>query len=269
MSEPAPQRVLDRPGGRIEVYSDADAASHAAAARLSRVIRAASAARGRAVLGLATGGTPIRLYQRLVAQHKDGELSFANVITYNLDEYYPISPLDPNSYRYYMQRHLFDHVDLKANQTHVPDGTVPEAFAEEHAAAYDRWMEADGGLDLQVLGLGRNGHIGFNEPSERSVAEALALPTRRVELHPVTVADAVKDFGGDVNRVPKSALTVGVKPILAAREIVMLAFGTHKAPAVSAAVSGPVTAGLPASLLQTVGSRVVWLVDAPAAAELG
>lgn len=269
MSEPAPLRVLDRPGGRIEVYPDADAASRAGAARFARVIAQATAARGRAVLGLATGGTPIRLYQQLVAHHKDGELSFANVITYNLDEYYPISPLDPNSYRYYMQRNLFDHVDLAANRTHLPDGTVPEAFVDEHTAAYDRWIEADGGLDLQLLGLGRNGHIGFNEPSACSVDEALALPTRRVELHPVTVADAVKDFGGDVNRVPKAALTMGVKPILAAREVIMLAFGAHKAPAVSAAVSGPVTAGLPASLLQTVAARVVWLVDTQAASELG
>lgn len=268
MSDPAPLHVLDQPGGRIEVYPDADAASRAAAGRFAHTIEAATAARGRAVLGLATGGTPIRLYQHLVAQHKDGNLSFARVTTYNLDEYYPISPLDPNSYRFYMQRHLFDHVDLAPHRAHVLDGTVPEAFADEQTSAFDRWIEADGGLDLQVLGIGRNGHIGFNEPSERSVAEALALPTRRVALHPTTVADAAKDFGGDPARVPKAALTVGVKPILAAREIVVLAFGATKAAPVAAAVRGPVTAGLPASLLQTVASKVVWLVDAAAAAEL-
>jgi glucosamine-6-phosphate deaminase len=269
MSAPAPLRVLDRPGGRVEVYPDADAASRAGAERLARTIVAATAARGRAVLGLATGGTPVRLYQQLVARHKDGELSFKDVITYNLDEYYPIGPLDPNSYRLYMQRHLFDHVDLAPNRAHVLDGTVPEAFAGEHAAAFDRWIEADGGLDLQVLGIGRNGHIGFNEPTDLPVAEALALPTRVVALHPMTTADAAKDFGGDPGRVPRHALTLGVRPILAAREVLVLAFGARKAAPVAAALGGPVTAALPGSLLQTVAPKVTWLIDAPAAAELG
>ena len=111
----------------------------------------------------------------LVALHRAGELSFRNVVTYNLDEYYPIQPLDPKSYRSYMHRHLFSHVDLPANHAHFLDGTVPEAFVAEHAAQFDQWIEADGGLDLQLLGIGRNGHIGFNEPSELSVAEALAV----------------------------------------------------------------------------------------------
>ena len=117
--------------------------------------------------------------------------------TYNLDEYYPISPVDPNSYRAYMHRHLFGHVDLAPNRAHVLDGTVPEAFAAEHAAEFDRWIAADGGLDLQLLGIGRNGHIGFNEPSDLPVDEALRLPTRLVDLHPVTRADAAREFGGE------------------------------------------------------------------------
>jgi glucosamine-6-phosphate deaminase len=269
MSDPAPSRVLDRPGGRVEIYPDADAASRAAASRIARAIAGATAARGRAVLGLATGGTPIRVYQHLVARHKDGVLSFADVITYNLDEYYPVGPLDPNSYRLYMQRHLFDHVDLAANRAHVLDGTVPEAFAAEHAAAFDRWIAADGGLDVQLLGIGRNGHIGFNEPAALPVAEAVRLPTRVVALHPMTTADAAKDFGGDPDAVPKRALTLGVGPILAAREILVLAFGARKAAPVAAALGGPVTAELPASLLQTVAPKVTWLVDPAAAAELG
>src|SRR5690606_13045665 len=142
-----------------------------------------------------------------------GEVSFRDATTYNLDEYYPISPLDPNSYRAYMHTHLFGHVDLAPNRAHLLDGTVPEAFADQHCATFDRWIAADGGLDLQLLGIGRNGHIGFNEPSDIPLAEALALPTRLIELHPVTTADAAGGFGGDPDAVPKRALTMGIAPI--------------------------------------------------------
>ena len=229
----------------------------------------AVAARGRAVLGLATGGTPVPFYERLVELHRDGELSFRDVDTYNLDEYYPIAPLDANSYRAYMQRHLFAHVDLAPNRAHVLDGTVPEAFADEHCAAFDRWIAADGGLDVQVLGIGRNGHIGFNEPSDLSVDEALALPTRPIALHPVTIRDAVKDFGGVESAVPRRALTMGIASILVARSILVLAFGPIKAEAVAAALNGPITAALPASMLQKAPGRVTWLLDEPAANGLG
>ena len=147
------------------------------------------------------------------------------------------------------------------------DGTVPEAFAAAHAAEFERWIEADGGLDVQLLGIGRNGHIGFNEPSELTVAEALRLPTRLVELHPVTRADAAKDFGG-VDRVIPRALTMGIATILAARSIVILATGEHKADAVARALTGPMTAELPASLLQSAAGRVTWVIDEAAAAGL-
>ena len=135
------------------------------------------------MLGLATGKTPLPVYDRLVALHKAGELSFANVSTYNLDEYYPVKPADPDSYRAYMDRHLFDHVDLQANRAHLFDGTVPESFVAEHAASFDRWIQAEGGLDLQLLGIGRNGHIGFNEPSHLTVEQACKLPSRLMPLH--------------------------------------------------------------------------------------
>jgi glucosamine-6-phosphate deaminase len=255
------------PGGTVEVFHDAPSACQAAADRIAAALRYAVKARGKAVLGLATGGTPVPVYQRLVAKHQAGELSFRDVSTYNLDEYYPIGPLDPNSYRSYMDRHLFQHVDLAPNRAHMLDGTVPEAFASEHAAAFDRWIEAEGGLDLQLLGIGRNGHIAFNEPSDLSVEEALALPTRLMSLHPITLSDASKDFG-DVEKVPRRALTMGVKPILAARVSLVLAFGTSKAEVVAAALLGPKTSACPASLLQTVADRVVWLLDAPAASGL-
>ncbi|MGP0063116.1 MAG: glucosamine-6-phosphate deaminase [Isosphaeraceae bacterium] len=260
----AQARTLQYAGMAVSVLPDAESVCARAAAMLTRTIREAMGRRGGAVLGLATGSTPERVYAQLVEHHRSGLVSFRDVTTYNLDEYYPISPLDPRSYRAYMNRHLFSHVDLAPNRAHVLDGTVPEAFTAAHAAEFDGWIEADGGLDVQLLGIGRNGHIGFNEPSELDIAEMLRLPTRLVELHPVTRADAVKEFGGPDRVIPR-ALTMGVAPILAARSILMLATGPHKAEAVAAALKGPMTASLPASLLQSVAAKVTWLLDEPAA----
>ena len=245
----------DFAGMKVFVLPDAEIASLATATFLKNAIETERSSRDRAVLGLATGSTPEKVYAHLVEWHRAGSLSFRNVTTYNLDEYYPISPLDPQSYRAYMHHHLFAHVDIAPHHAHVLDGTVPEAFAAAHAAEFDRWIEADGGLDVQLLGIGRNGHIGFNEPSTSSVAEALRLPTRLVELHPVTRADAAKEFGG-VDRVIPRALTMGIATILAARSIVILATGEHKADAVARALTGPMTAELPASLLQSAAGRV-------------
>ena len=187
----------------VQVKPDAHSVCLAAADLIEEAIRGSVAARGRAVLGLATGSTPEAVYARLVHRHEAGFLSFRDVTTYNLDEYYPISPLDPRSYRSYMHRHLFGRVDIAPNAAHVLDGTVPEAFAAAHAAEFDRWIEADGGLDLQLLGIGRNGHIGFNEPSDLPVAEALRLPTRLVELHPVTRDRRAREFGSEDAVIPR------------------------------------------------------------------
>jgi glucosamine-6-phosphate deaminase len=249
------------------VFGDAGAASRDVAGSIRDAIGAAVRERDRAVIGLATGSTPQKVYSNLVAMYESGDLSFRNVVTYNLDEYYPIHPLDPKSYQSYMYQHFFGKIDLPANQAHVLDGTVPQICVAEHCAQYDRWIVADGGLDLQLLGIGRNGHIGFNEPSELSLSEALALPTRLVELHPITKGDAAREFGG-VDRVIPCALTMGVGPILAARSIVMLATGAHKAEVVAGALNSPMTASLPASLLQSVGNRVTWVLDGSAASVL-
>jgi glucosamine-6-phosphate deaminase len=251
----------------VLVFGDSGAASRAVADLIRSIILGAAKDRGPAVLGLATGATPEKVYAHMAALCRGGELPFRNVITYNLDEYYPIQPLDPKSYRAYMHRHLFSHVDLPPNHAHMLDGTVPEEFAAEHAAQYDRWIAADGGLDLQLLGIGRNGHIGFNEPSELPVGEALRLPTRLIELHPVTRADAAREFGS-IGRVIPRALTMGVATILGARTILVLATGPHKAPAVAAALDGPMTAALPASLLQSVAPKVTWILDEQAASAL-
>jgi glucosamine-6-phosphate deaminase len=261
----ADDRSFRHGGMLVRVAADAETACLEAAGLIEETIRRSSAARGRAVLGLATGSTPEVVYARLVQRYEAGALSFRDVTTYNLDEYYPISPLDPRSYRSYMHRHLFGRVDIAPNRDHLLDGTVPEPFVAEHAAQFERWIEADGGLDLQLLGIGRNGHIGFNEPSDLEVAEALRLPTRLVELHPVTRTDAAsREFGSEENVIPR-ALTMGVATILAARSILILATGAHKAEAVAAALTGPMTAAVPASLLQSVASNVTWILDEAAA----
>ena len=188
----------------VLVFPDAQSACQAAAAWLAEVIERARRERGHAVLGLPTGSTPKSVYAELVKRYREEVLSFQDVTTYNLDEYYPVSPLDVRSYRAYMDENLFRHVDLAPHRAHVLDGTVPEEFAAAHAADYDRWIDHDGGLDVQLLGIGRNGHIGFNEPSDLSVEEALELPSRLVDLHPITRADAAKELGGMEHVIPRA-----------------------------------------------------------------
>lgn len=251
-------------GMKVLVMPDTRSASLVTAQILVKAIHSAQAHDCQAVLGLATGSTPETVYAQLVHQHREGSLSFRNVTTYNLDEYYPISPLDPRSYHAYMNQHLFRHVDIAPHRTHLLDGTVPEAFTATHAAEYERWIEADGGLDVQLLGIGRNGHIGFNEPTGLCVEDALKLPTRLVELHSITRRDAAKDFGGFEHVVPR-ALTMGVATILAARSIVVLALSAQKAEAVARALTGPMTPDVPASLLQAVADKTTWVLDERAA----
>jgi glucosamine-6-phosphate deaminase len=261
---PAPVRDFSCAGASILVFATASNTCGAAADRLADFLRSAAPARGQAVLGLATGATPKAIYARLVALYQAREISLARAITYNLDEYYPISPCNPLSYRAYMHEHLFRHVDLPPNHAHLLDGTIPEPAVADHTAQFDRWIAADGGLDVQLLGIGRNGHIGFNEPSDLPVAEALALPTRLVDLHPVTRADAARDFGGAEHVIPR-ALTMGVAPILAARSILLVALGASKADIVARSLLGPMTAQVPGSLLQAVPGKVTWMLDEEAA----
>jgi glucosamine-6-phosphate deaminase len=214
-----------------------------------------------AVLGLATGSTPLGLYAELVRMHREEGLSFANVVTFNLDEYHPIQATHPRSYCHFMHAHLFDHVDIPRENTHLPDGSVPVAGAEAHCAEYERMIESAGGIDLQVLGIGRTGHIGFNEPGS-----ARRSRTRRVTLDPLTRRDASGDFGG-VENTPRYAITMGVRTILEARRIVLMAWGQHKAEVVRAAVEGPVTAQVTASFLQE-HDQVRFVMDQAAAGAL-
>ncbi len=259
-----PSRTLFLSGMDVKLYPDPESASIAAAMLIEQVIVDARAKRGKAVLGLATGSTPRRVYAHLVARHRAGELSFRDVSTYNLDEYYPIAANDPLSYHTYMYDNLFKFIDLAPERAHLLDGTISEGLAGAHAGLFERSIEADGGLDAQLLGIGRNGHIGFNEPSDLTPEAAIKLGTRLVELHPTTRSDAAAEFGS-VERVIPRALTLGIATILSARSIIMLATGPHKAEAVAGALLGPATAQLPASLLSYAAARTTWLIDHAAA----
>lgn len=194
-----------------------------------------------AVLGLATGSTPLGLYARLAALYRAGELSFRRATSFNLDEYVGLPATHSQSYRYFMEHNLFSHVDLPAERTHVPSGLD---VSDAALAGYDAAIEAAGGIDLQLLGLGGNGHIGFNEPGT-----PFGLGTHVVELTARTRQDNARFFAS-LDEVPTHAATMGVKTVMHARAILLLAFGSAKAEAVRAALMGPVTEDVPASVLQ-------------------
>ena len=194
-----------------------------------------------AVLGLATGSTPLGLYARLAALYRAGELSFRRATSFNLDEYVGLPATHDQSYRYFMEHNLFSHVDLPAERTHVPSGLD---VSDAALAGYDAAIEAAGGIDLQLLGLGGNGHIGFNEPGT-----PFGLGTHVVELTARTRQDNARFFAS-LDEVPTHAATMGVKTVMHARAILLLAFGSAKAEAVRAALTGPVTEDVPASVLQ-------------------
>jgi len=194
------------------------------------------------VLGLATGSTPIGTYKQLIEWHNKGDLSFAQVRSVNLDEYKGLSGDHDQSYRYFMQNNLFNHVDIDVANTSVPNGMAEDADAE--CAAYDAHIRELGGIDLQLLGMGHNGHIGFNEPADEFVG-----PTHVVELAQSTI-DANKRFFASEADVPRQALTMGMAAILQARSVVVVVSGEDKAEIVHKAFFGPITPRVPASLLQ-------------------
>lgn len=211
------------------------------------------------VLGLATGSTPLGLYRDLIRRHRDEKLAFARVTTFNLDEYIGLPADHPQSYHSFMRENLFRHVDLDPARTHLPDGNAAEIAAE--CAAYEAAIRSAGGIDLQILGIGHDGHIGFNEPSS-----SLRSRTRIKTLTEQTVRANARFFGG-ADKVPRHAITVGVGTIFEARCCLLLATGTEKAAAVAAAVEGPLTAMCPASALQFHESCTL-IVDEAAAVGL-
>lgn len=208
------------------------------------------------VLGLATGVTPLGMYEELVSLHKAGLVSFKEVTTFNLDEFVGISPLHPGSYHQYMRHRLFDHVDINIPQAHLPNGAAPNL--KQECREYEAKIRKAGGIDLQVLGIGRNGHIGFNEPHGKFEAF-----TNVVTLDSAS-REANARFFSTPHEVPRQAITMGIRTIMQARTILLLASGFEKAQVLAKALEGPVTPAVPASVLQ-LHSNVVVLADEAAA----
>jgi len=222
----------------IIIQPNAETASLIAARVIARVVREKPSA----VLGLATGSTPLAMYRELARLHREDGLDFSGVATFNLDEYVGLPPEHPASYHAFMQEHFFRHVNVRPENIHIPDGLAPDIPA--FCRSYEEAIRAAGGIDLQVLGIGSDGHIGFNEPSS-----SLASRTRIKTLTAQTRSDNAANFGS-AEKVPIHVITMGVGTIMDARQVLILAFGEKKAEAVAAAVEGPITAMSPASILQ-------------------
>ncbi|MFO1021605.1 MAG: glucosamine-6-phosphate deaminase [Planctomycetales bacterium] len=213
------------------------------------------------VLGLPTGSTPISVYRELIRLHREEDLDFSQVVTFNLDEYWPMSPESIHSYRCWMKVNFFDHVNIPEENIHIPRGDIPQEEIESFCEEYERLIEKYGGIDVQLLGIGRSGHIGFNEPGS-----AMSSLTRQVTLDMVTRVDAAAGFFGEEN-VPFQAVTMGVGSILAARKVILMAFGEHKASVIRKTVEGDVTDEIPATFLQK-HPNITFVIDEAAASKL-
>ncbi|HEU4628662.1 MAG TPA: glucosamine-6-phosphate deaminase [Gemmatimonadaceae bacterium] len=260
-----PSRVPDGPAGRecipTVVVDDHDDIARLVAARIAALVRARAAEGRPAVLGLATGSTPIGIYRELIRMHREEGLSFRHVVTFNLDEYYPMPPDSIHSYHRYMWENLFAHIDVRPEHVHIPPGTVGRDDVAAACEAYEQAIRDAGGIDFQILGIGKTGHIGFNEPGSGADSR-----TRLVTLDLVTRRDAAADFFGEEN-VPREAITMGIATILGAREIAIIATGEHKAAIVQRAVEGPIDRAVAATFLQRHAHTTFYL-DAAAATEL-
>ncbi len=239
----------------VKIFKSSEDASVSVAKEIAALIKSKEKEGKPCVLGLATGSTPTRVYSELINLHKKG-LSFKNVYTFNLDEYYPMNPQELQSYVRFMQEHLFNHIDIPKKNIHIPDGTLAKDKVADFCREYELKIDALGGIDIQVLGIGRTGHIGFNEPGSTEKTF-----TRLVTLDQVTRIDAASDFFGDEN-VPRKAITMGVGSIMKAKHVIMMAWGEGKASVIKKAVEGPVTDQIPSSFLQRHSSVQVVLDDA-------
>jgi len=226
------------------VFSNSNQAARHIALQIEELIRQNNSQGKFTVLGLPTGSTPVSLYRELIRMHKEEGLDFSKVISFNLDEYYPLDSSHPQSYRRWMQETFFDHVNIPKNQIHIPDGTIAHDQVEEFCINYEKKIRQCGGIDLQLLGIGRTGHIGFNEPGSTRHSR-----TRMATLDAVTRRDASPAFMGEDN-VPLRALTMGVGTIMDARKVILMAYGEHKAPIVHKALEGQISENVTASFLQ-------------------
>lgn len=243
----------------VLVYPSSGDASKAVAREIAQLIRTKATEGENCVLGLATGSTPTTVYAELVRMHQEEGLSFKNVVTFNLDEYYPIQPDQLQSYVRFMNENLFKHVDIVPENVHIPDGTIPRQQVEAYCKAYEEKIQAYGGLDLQLLGIGRTGHIGFNEPGSGKDSR-----TRLITLDYITVVDAASDFFGEEN-VPRKAITMGVGTILDAKRVILMAWGEGKASVIAKTVQGEITDSVPATYLQRHPAVTIVLDEAAAA----
>lgn len=240
---------------QIRIFDEAHTACHAAAVMLAAQLLQ----KPDSVLGLATGSSPIPVYELLVREYAAGVLDFSRAATFNLDEYVGLTPGHPQSYRFFMERHLFSRVNLRREAVHIPNGCAQDLTAE--AEAYDEAIRAAGGLDVQLLGIGRNGHIGFNEPGESFIAG-----THVVSLASNTIAANARFFSSE-EEVPRQAISMGIGCIMGARQVLLIATGEAKADAIARTVYGDITPWLPASILQT-HPNVTLLLDRAAASLL-
>ncbi len=257
---PAPQHLLPHTRVPTLVLPNSAAANRTVAREIDRLIRARGAAGKTTVLGLATGSTPVGLYRELIRMHVEEKLDFSRVVTFNLDEYLPLPKDDPHSYFRWMHETFFHHVNIKWENIHIPDGTLKPDEIEEFCIDYERKIRAAGGIDIQILGIGRTGHIGFNEPGSPKNSR-----TRAITLDSITRRDAGGGFFGEEN-VPNQAITMGVASIMDARKVYLMAFGEHKAHVVYKAIEHPPTEAISASFLQE-HPDAMFLLDPAAAAE--
>ncbi len=227
----------------VAIFANAKEGSKYAALEIAKLLKEKHQAGEKCVLGLATGSTPISLYAELVRMHREEGLSFKHVISFNLDEYYPLSRNAYQSYWSFMHRHLFNHIDIDPSNIHLPDGSLPKDTIKQHCQEYEKMIEDAGGIDLQILGIGNNGHIGFNEPGS-----SIFSRTRLTNLDNNTRIANAKEFE-NIAKVPRLALTAGISTILAAKRILLMAWG-NKAPVIAKSVEGNVTETIPASILQ-------------------
>ena len=238
------ENIISRENIPVSIFSGAKEASALIAKEIATLIRKKKKSNDFCVLGLPTGSTPVEVYDELVRMHKEDGLSFENVVTFNLDEYYPIEPHKLQSYVRFMREHLLDQVDLKPEDVHFPDGPIAVEEVPEFCRKYEEKVKSYGGIDLQLLGIGRTGHIGFNEPGSGKKSR-----TRLISLDHITIADSASDFFGEEN-VPKRAITMGIGNIMDSKKIILMAWGEGKAKIISKAVEGPVTSNIPATFLQ-------------------
>ncbi|MFV8369843.1 glucosamine-6-phosphate deaminase [Flavobacterium sp. LB2R40] len=244
-----------------EIFKNASEASLIVAQEIAQLILFKQSENKSCILGLATGSSPIKVYEELVRMHQEDGLSFSNVVTFNLDEYYPMKKENHHSYHYFMHEHLFNHIDIKPENINIPDGTIPIDTLKQYCIEYENKIKKVGGLDFQLLGIGRTGHVGFNEPGSH-----INSGTRIITLDHITRVDASSDFNR-IENVPKRAITMGISTILTSKRIVLMAWGQNKAEVIKTTIQGEMSPETPATFLQN-HTNTTFVLDQSAASEL-